>query len=107
MSEARTGAVYDINSPSNARGHERYDIIGTAMIRTGTFQCSAILLDIGANGAAFSSFGVFRPGDCIELVYNDGSASAAKVCWDNGVRTGCEFDEPISQDRVWSLADRC
>ena len=100
----------DFNSSVDAtdpRKGDRQDVIQKIYVCKNGIGYPAVLMDIAVQGAAFTSFGPFRPDDRIVIELDDCHHIAAFVCWDNGFRTGCRFETPISAEAVRMFAGHC
>ena len=86
------------------RRHERQNVVYQVRIWKRDKSYSAVLVDIGVDGVSFTSFAPFRVGNRVLIDLDANGATPAFVIWDNGVRTGCAFEQPIRPELVRRIA---
>lgn len=102
--ERRVTGFYCASSDGERRRHERQNVVHQVRILKRGQAYSAVLVDIGVDGVSFTSFAPFTVGNTVLIALQPDEFTSATVVWDNGVRTGCEFEQPISAEIVQRIA---
>ena len=75
-------------------------MVGLTRIKGEKQRFPAVILNISEDGFAFSSFIHLPVGERVALILAPDIMFDGVVIWENGIRTGCEFDPPISPDQM-------
>ena len=89
------------------RSAERIRLALEARISNSALRSAYIVVvDISTDGFAFTGFEMFRPGTTILLDLPSLEPQSAEVVWDDGLRTGCRFHDPLSEQELEAVLRR-